>query len=62
MQPQDFVRGRWRRHAVALDELEYTPAREPLDVLAAVYEMRLDLKYDTTAGPIEVWIDDFGWK
>ncbi len=55
-------RGRWARYAAAIDDLTLTAAREPLDVLAAVYELRLDLKYDTTAGPIEFWVDDLGWK
>jgi hypothetical protein len=62
LREDELRRGRWTRHAVALDDLDFTTAREPLDVLAAVYEMRLDLKYAATAGPIEFWVDDFGWK
>ena len=62
MQPDEFVRGQWTRHAVAIDDLDLTPARESRDVLAAVYELRLDLKYAESAGPIEIWYDDFGWK
>ena len=58
----DFVRGAWTRHAVAIKDLQTTAAREPADVLAAVYELRLDLKYAPTAGPIEIWFDDFGWR
>lgn len=62
MKATDFVRGSWTRHVVALADLELTPVDEPGDVLSQVYEMRLDLKYDATAGPIEIWYDDFGWK
>ena len=62
MQPGEFVRGQWTRHAVAIDDLDLTPAREFRDVLAAVYELRLDLKYAKSAEPIEIWYDDFGWK
>lgn len=62
MTHDDFMRGSWSRHAVAIDDLDLTRVDEPGDVLSAVYELRLDLKYVDSAGPIEIWYDDFGWK
>jgi hypothetical protein len=62
MSADDFHRGRWTYFSAAIKDLNLEQAREKTDVLAAVYEFRLDLHYETDAGPIEIWYDDFGWK
>lgn len=60
MLAEDFQRGEWTYFAKALSDLDLAKAREEVDVLAKVYELRLDLHYGKEAGPIEIWYDDIG--
>ncbi|MEM7571301.1 MAG: hypothetical protein AAF433_00320 [Bacteroidota bacterium] len=57
-----FEKGSWQRLSFALDDLGLFQVRGEELVLPQVYEMRVDLKPDTTATKVEMYFDDFGWR
>ncbi|GAB5521848.1 MAG: hypothetical protein RhofKO_40990 [Rhodothermales bacterium] len=58
----DYKRGAWHTVSVNLADIDFDQVSGTDPVLPNVYELRLDLNYESDEKGIEMWIDNFRWE